>query len=86
MEESGQPRWFWEPEHAVVASVSSNLTILTKFISHLREGNQILYRLEFIHVLLLKEIIITDVETLLMVGAIFLFYLKSVLLFDQLKI
>ena len=59
-----------------MASVSSNLTILTKFISHLREGNQILYRLEFIHVLLLKEIIITDVETLLMVGAIFLFLFK----------
>ena len=25
MEESGQPRWFWEPEHAVMASASSNL-------------------------------------------------------------
>ena len=52
MEESGQPRWFWEPEHAVMTSVSSNLTILTKFILHLKKGNQILYRLEFMHYLL----------------------------------
>lgn len=31
MEESGQPRWFWEPEQAVMAGASSNLAIQTTF-------------------------------------------------------
>jgi len=44
----------------------------------LKEGNQILYRLEFIHYLLLKEEIIADVETLLMAGAILLLIFKNV--------
>lgn len=29
MEEFGQPRYIWDVEHAVIASASSNLAILT---------------------------------------------------------
>lgn len=35
MEESGQPRWFWEPEQAVMAGASSNLATQTYFVNML---------------------------------------------------
>lgn len=34
MEESGQPRYIWDVEHAVIASASSNLAILTKLFNY----------------------------------------------------
>ena len=48
VEESGQPRWFWEPEHAVIASASSNLVYPTKINiemadSHPREQHNLLF-------------------------------------------
>lgn len=40
----GQPRWFWEPEHAVMAGVSSSLTIHTILSSNMNfSTNQTIY-------------------------------------------